>query len=105
MIAGAGSLRQIKTSVVGQSTDVVGVSTDHISRENEVKHHVTDDMVTGGEKDVQQMREQDKALSKEVKSLKSKIQELEQLARRRGLTGVLSFRPFHIEEAKSPTPA
>lgn len=53
----------------------------------------------------QQMRERDDALSREVESLKSKIQELEQLARGRGLAGVFNLRPSHIEEGKSPTPA
>lgn len=51
------------------------------------------------------MRERDDALSREVESLKSKIQELEQLARGRGLAGVFNFRPSQVEEGKVPTPA
>lgn len=51
------------------------------------------------------MRERDEALAREMESLKSKIQELEQLARGRGLAGVFNLRPSHVEESKSPTPA
>ncbi|XP_006364320.1 OPA3-like protein [Solanum tuberosum] len=53
--------------------------------------------------DLEQMRERDDALSREVESLKSKIQELEQLARGRGLAGVFNFRPSQVEEGKVPT--
>ncbi|KAG5622495.1 hypothetical protein H5410_007713 [Solanum commersonii] len=55
--------------------------------------------------DLEQMRERDDALSREVENLKSKIQELEQLARGRGLAGVFNFRPSQVEEGKVPTPA
>uniref|UniRef100_A0A3Q7F5E1 OPA3-like protein n=1 Tax=Solanum lycopersicum TaxID=4081 RepID=A0A3Q7F5E1_SOLLC len=50
--------------------------------------------------ELEQMRERDDALSREVESLKSKIQELEQLARGRGLAGVFNFRPSQVEEGK-----
>ncbi|CAN4084126.1 unnamed protein product [Withania somnifera] len=55
--------------------------------------------------ELEQMRERDEALSREVESMKSRIQELEQLAKGRGLARVFNFRPSHVEEAKSPTPA
>lgn len=55
--------------------------------------------------ELEQMRERDEALSREVESMKIKIQELEQLAKGRGLAGVFNFKPSHIEEAKSTTPA
>ncbi|XP_059291213.1 uncharacterized protein LOC132044725 [Lycium ferocissimum] len=55
--------------------------------------------------ELEQMRERDEALSREMESMQSKIQELEQLAKGRGLAGVFNFRPPHVEEAKSPTPA
>ncbi|XP_049358144.1 OPA3-like protein isoform X3 [Solanum verrucosum] len=55
--------------------------------------------------ELEQMRERDDSLSREVESLKSKIQELEQLARGRGLAGVFNFRPSQVEEGKVPTPA
>ena len=55
--------------------------------------------------EMEQMRERDEALAREMESLKSKIQELEQLARGRGLAGMFNLRPSHVEEGKSPTPA
>ncbi|CAN4078864.1 unnamed protein product [Withania somnifera] len=55
--------------------------------------------------EMEQMRERDEALSSEIESMKSKIQELEQLAKGRGLAGVFNFRPSHIEEVKSATPS
>lgn len=54
--------------------------------------------------ELEQMSERDEALSREMESLKNKMQELEQLARGRGLAGVFNFRPSHVEEGKSPTP-
>ncbi|KAK4347196.1 hypothetical protein RND71_033535 [Anisodus tanguticus] len=55
--------------------------------------------------ELEQMRERDEALSREMDIMKRKIQELEQLARGRGLAGVFNFRPTQVEEGKSPTPA
>lgn len=53
----------------------------------------------------QKLRQRDEALEKEIKGLKSKIQELEQLARGKGLPGMFNFRLPHIEEGKSATAA
>ncbi|KAJ8545479.1 hypothetical protein K7X08_018062 [Anisodus acutangulus] len=55
--------------------------------------------------ELEQMRERDEALSREMDIMKRKIQELEQLARGRGLAGVFNFRPTQVEEGKFPTPA
>lgn len=53
----------------------------------------------------QKLRLRDEALELEIKGLKSKLQELEQLARGKGLAGLFNFRIPHIEECKSATPA
>ncbi|KAG8385498.1 hypothetical protein BUALT_Bualt03G0051600 [Buddleja alternifolia] len=50
------------------------------------------------------MRQRDEDLAKEVELLKQKLAEIEQMARGRGLAGVLNFRHAHAEEAK-PSPA
>ncbi|XP_055809258.1 OPA3-like protein [Solanum dulcamara] len=55
--------------------------------------------------EMEKLRQRDEALEKEIKGLKSKIQELEQLARGKGLPGMFNFRLTHIEEGKSATAA
>ncbi|XAR66519.1 hypothetical protein NMG60_11012788 [Bertholletia excelsa] len=47
------------------------------------------------------MRQRDEQLAREVELLKHKLEELEQLARGRGLAGVFNFRHAHAEAAKS----
>ncbi|XP_022864916.1 uncharacterized protein LOC111384816 [Olea europaea var. sylvestris] len=46
------------------------------------------------------MRQRDEELLKEVELLKQKLEELEQLARGRGLSGVFNFRHANTEEGK-----
>ncbi|KAG5579272.1 hypothetical protein H5410_049899 [Solanum commersonii] len=55
--------------------------------------------------EMEKLRLRDEALEKEIKGLQSKIQELEQLARGKGLAGMFNFRIPHIGEGKSATPA
>lgn len=55
--------------------------------------------------EMEKLRLRDEALELEIKGLKSKLQELEQLARGKGLAGLFNFRIPHIEESKSATPA
>ncbi|MCD7454143.1 hypothetical protein HAX54_023625 [Datura stramonium] len=55
--------------------------------------------------EMEKLRQRDEALEKDMEDLKSKIQELEQLARGKGLAGLFNFRLAHIEEGKSATPA
>lgn len=49
------------------------------------------------------MRQRDEQLAQEVEVLKQKLDEIEQLAKGRGLAGVFNFRQAHAGEAK-PTP-
>lgn len=49
------------------------------------------------------MRQRDEDLAREVELLKSKIQEIEQLAHKRGLAGVFNFRHAQAEESKPGT--
>lgn len=44
------------------------------------------------------MKQRDEDLAREVELLKKKIEELENLARGRGLTGLFSFRHAHATE-------
>lgn len=55
--------------------------------------------------ETEKLRLRDEALEKEIMSLRSKIQELEQLARGKGLAGMFNLRLPHIGEGKSATPA
>ncbi|CAN4087173.1 unnamed protein product [Withania somnifera] len=55
--------------------------------------------------EMEKLRQRDEALKKEMEGLKIKIQELEQLARGKGLAGMFNFRRPHVEEAKSVVPA
>ncbi|KAL3522389.1 hypothetical protein ACH5RR_015223 [Cinchona calisaya] len=47
------------------------------------------------------LRQRDEELAREVELLKSKLQEIEQLAQKRGLAGVFGFRHAHTQENKS----
>ncbi|KAL6991125.1 hypothetical protein U1Q18_009244 [Sarracenia purpurea var. burkii] len=47
------------------------------------------------------LRQRDEEVAREVEHLKLKLEELEQLARGRGLAGVLNFRQTHSEDVKS----
>lgn len=49
---------------------------------------------------LQAMRQRDEELAREVELLKSKLQEIEQLAQKRGLAGVFNFRHAHTDESK-----
>ncbi|KZV57556.1 hypothetical protein F511_03016 [Dorcoceras hygrometricum] len=53
--------------------------------------------------EMQAMRQRDDELAKEVELLRQKIEEIEQLAKGRGLAGVFNFRNAHSEEAKPKT--
>ncbi|XP_027111828.1 uncharacterized protein [Coffea arabica] len=51
--------------------------------------------------EMEELRQRDDELAREVELLKSKLQELDQLAQKRGLSGVFGFRHAHGEESKS----
>ncbi|XP_009597398.1 OPA3-like protein [Nicotiana tabacum] len=55
--------------------------------------------------EMEKLRQRDEALEKEMEGLKSKIQELEQLAREKGLAGMFNLRHPHVKEGKTATPA
>ncbi|XP_073017694.1 uncharacterized protein [Primulina eburnea] len=55
--------------------------------------------------EMQGLRQRDDELAKEVELLKLKIEEIEQLAKGRGLLGVFSFRDANSEESKPKTAA
>ncbi|KAG2717443.1 hypothetical protein I3760_03G175600 [Carya illinoinensis] len=48
--------------------------------------------------ELQAMKQRDQDLAKEVELLRHKIEELEQLAKGRGLTGIFHFRHAHTNE-------
>lgn len=52
-------------------------------------------------KELEELRQQDRDLAREVELLKSKLQEIEHLAQKRGLSGVFGFRNAYGEESKS----
>lgn len=54
--------------------------------------------------EMEAMRQRDEELAKEVELLREKLQELEQLARGRGLAGVFSFKHANTEDGKSAKP-
>lgn len=51
------------------------------------------------------MRQRDEDLAKEMESLKQKLEELEQLAKGKGLTGVFNFKNVKTQNANSVNPA
>ena len=51
------------------------------------------------------MKQRDEDLAKEVESLKQKLQELEQLAKGKGLAGVFNFKNIQTQTANSTNPA
>lgn len=53
----------------------------------------------------QALKQRDEALSREVELLKEKLEELEKLARGRGLSGIISFKRPDTESAKPVNPA
>ncbi|GAV76978.1 OPA3 domain-containing protein [Cephalotus follicularis] len=54
--------------------------------------------------ELEAMRQRDETLAREVEILKKKLEELEQLARGRGLGGILNFRHANADEGKVPKP-
>nr|GMD91920.1 OPA3-like protein [Ipomoea batatas] len=57
------------------------------------------------QKEMEAVRLREDELAREIEALKHQIQELEQLARGRGLAGVFKYRHPQTEQEKSPTPA
>ncbi|XP_009345235.1 OPA3-like protein [Pyrus x bretschneideri] len=55
--------------------------------------------------ELEALKQRDEALSGEVELLKEKLEELETLARGRGLSGIISFKRPDTESAKSVKPA
>lgn len=53
----------------------------------------------------QGMRKRDEELAKEVELLKQKLEEIDQMARGRGLAGVFNIKYAHAEEVKPVTAA
>lgn len=51
------------------------------------------------------MKQKSEDLAQEVELLKHRLQEIEQMARGRGLAGVLNFRQGNTENAKTEKPA
>lgn len=53
-------------------------------------------------RDLEAMRQRNDGLAEEVELLKHRLQELEQLARGRGLTGVINFKNITSKENGKP---
>jgi hypothetical protein len=53
----------------------------------------------------QAMRQRDEALAREVELLRQKLEELEQLAKGRGLGGIFNFKNTNTEIGKTAKPA
>jgi PleD family two-component response regulator len=51
------------------------------------------------------MRQRDEELAREVELLRQKLEELEQLAKERGLGGLFNIRQTNIETGKAAKPA
>ncbi|XP_057948663.1 OPA3-like protein [Malania oleifera] len=51
------------------------------------------------------MKQRDEDLARELQQLKHKLEELEQLAKGRGLTGIFNLKNVHTENEKSAKPA
>ncbi|CAN6553129.1 unnamed protein product [Malus baccata var. baccata] len=56
-------------------------------------------------RELEALKQRDEALSREVELLKEKLEELEKLARGRGLSGIISFKRPDTESAVSLKPA
>ncbi|XP_009352836.1 OPA3-like protein [Pyrus x bretschneideri] len=56
-------------------------------------------------RELEALKQRDEALSREVELLKEKLEELEKLARGRGLSGIISFKRPDTESAKPVNPA
>ncbi|KAL5772332.1 hypothetical protein ACOSP7_011933 [Xanthoceras sorbifolium] len=55
-------------------------------------------------KELEVLREKDDGLAKEVELLRQKLEELEQLAKARGLSGIFNFRNANAEDGKLAKP-
>jgi len=56
--------------------------------------------------DAKELKQREESLAKELEYLKLKLNEIEQLAKGRGLTGILNFKGVHVAEGgKTATPA
>ena len=56
--------------------------------------------------DAKELKQREESLAKELENLKLKLNEIEQLAKGRGLTGILNFKGVHVAEGgKTATPA
>ncbi|CAM8983729.1 unnamed protein product [Rhodiola kirilowii] len=53
--------------------------------------------------ELESLRRKDEELARDIELLQQKYAELEQLAKGRGLAGIINFKPAHSEAAKSPT--
>ncbi|EXC30546.1 hypothetical protein L484_015037 [Morus notabilis] len=56
-------------------------------------------------KELEMMKQRDEELSREVQSLRRKLEELEELSKKRGLGAVFNFKHASIEAGKSAEPA
>ncbi|KAL9455990.1 hypothetical protein AB3S75_005256 [Citrus x aurantiifolia] len=55
--------------------------------------------------ELEALRQRDEGLARELELLRQKIEELEQLAKQRGLSGIFSFKHATADEAKLAKPA
>ncbi|XP_050215242.1 OPA3-like protein [Mercurialis annua] len=55
--------------------------------------------------ELEAMRQRDEELAREVETLRHKLEEIEQLAKGRGLSGVFHFKHSNTEAVKVPKPA
>ncbi|PVH31327.1 hypothetical protein PAHAL_9G114500 [Panicum hallii] len=56
--------------------------------------------------ELEELKQREESLAKELEDLKLKLNEIEQLAKGRGLTGILNFKGVHVAEGgKTATPA
>jgi len=56
--------------------------------------------------ELEELKQREESLAKELEYLKLKLNEIEQLAKGRGLTGILNFKGVHVAEGgKTATPA
>ncbi|KAJ4703557.1 Optic atrophy 3 protein (OPA3) [Melia azedarach] len=55
--------------------------------------------------ELEELRQRDESLAREVELLRQKLEELEQLAKSRGLSGIFSFKHATTEDSKLAKPA